>query len=310
MVRDYWYAIATSAELKRGRPLALKRFGRDLVLWRTDDGIAVTDDRCPHRGASLSAGKVVDGCIECPFHGFLFRPDGQCTRIPAQGDQPPPKGYGPEAFVAREARDFIWLWWGEPRDELPELPWFADPEEPDERFYWAGFDETWPVHWTRAAENQLDFTHLPFVHANTIGRAVKEEMVVDTRVEGSRIRASLANQDLGDFFIELVGPNLWRNRIGGRGWIVVVFVPIDEEHTHIYIRYYQRMVALPVLGPLVAWAMNWVNRYILAQDKRVVLTQRPIRGDHKNGEMLVKSDGPIIAFRRWRHAELHKDDEA
>ena len=84
-----WYPVATSRELRR-KPLRRELCGRALVLYRDAGGRAVAlHDRCPHRSAPLSGGRVVGGEIECPYHGWRFNGEGPCTLIPFHdGDLP------------------------------------------------------------------------------------------------------------------------------------------------------------------------------------------------------------------------------
>jgi len=69
-----------SQEVKRGEVKYVSCLGQDLVVFRSDiDGkIAILDAYCPHLGANLAAGgRVVNGCVECPFHGWQFNSTGK-----------------------------------------------------------------------------------------------------------------------------------------------------------------------------------------------------------------------------------------
>jgi phenylpropionate dioxygenase-like ring-hydroxylating dioxygenase large terminal subunit len=124
MILNQWYVILESREVKRGALLSVRRMGRDLVLWRDTQGtVSCMSDHCIHRGVALSAGKVKGDCVECPFHGLQYDGRGRVTVIPANGkDAPVPATFQGEAFVVREAHGYIYLWWGEPREGYPELP--------------------------------------------------------------------------------------------------------------------------------------------------------------------------------------------
>ncbi len=110
-------------------------------------------DLCPHRGAALSLGKLHGDRVACPFHGFEFDPTGRCTVIPANGlGAPVPKASG--SNPARRARrtGLIFIWWGEPQ-AAPARAVVRDL--PDDAFSYATTTDHWPVHYTRAIENQL-----------------------------------------------------------------------------------------------------------------------------------------------------------
>jgi phenylpropionate dioxygenase-like ring-hydroxylating dioxygenase large terminal subunit len=319
MISDQWYAVLDSREIKQGKPIGVTRMGEKMVFWRDAQGhLAAAQDLCPHRGAAFSIGKVKGDCIECPFHGFQFDPTGQCTVIPANGmSAPVPKAMKVRAYPVREAHGFVYLWWGEPRDSYPELPWFENL--PDGEFSYRTATDHWPVHYSRAIENQLDMEHVPFVHANSIGRNAgtvvddpcvewtaqdRFSMYVRYRHDDGQTRPSdePISADPSGFHLEFIFPNLWQNYLGSKSRPVLAFVPVDEANTLIYLRFYQRFVTAPGLRSIVDLVSQPANMFVLRQDKRVVLTERPIKTDLRMGEKLIPADGPIVAYRRQRLA--------
>src|SRR4051794_36343577 len=85
--RNFWYPILESRKIKTGsKPIGIQRLSESLVLWRDSDGkVHCLLDRCPHRGAKLSLGKVLNDRIQCGYHGFEFNKQGECASIPAYG---------------------------------------------------------------------------------------------------------------------------------------------------------------------------------------------------------------------------------
>ncbi|PZR18539.1 MAG: hypothetical protein DI536_01275 [Archangium gephyra] len=80
-IRQQWYAALPSVRLK-SKPVAITRFGTKLVLWRDARGNAVCMvDRCAHRLAQLSRGRVRDGCLECPYHGLRYDSEAPVFRF-------------------------------------------------------------------------------------------------------------------------------------------------------------------------------------------------------------------------------------
>ena len=90
---EWWLPVATEAELAPQRPLAVTLLGEPLVLWHDGAQAHAFTDRCPHRGARLSLGRVHDGQLECPYHGWRFGGDGQCRHVPALPDFVPPASH-------------------------------------------------------------------------------------------------------------------------------------------------------------------------------------------------------------------------
>jgi len=118
MIRNQWYAILDSTEVRRGRPVGVTRMGEKLVAWRDSQGkVTVMHDKCAHRGVALSVGEVHGDCIWCPFHGFEFDAGGRCTVIPANGkDVPVPKAFKVQAYPTHEMHGLIFIYWGEPEE--------------------------------------------------------------------------------------------------------------------------------------------------------------------------------------------------
>ena len=86
MIPNQWYAVLDSKELHQGKLLGVTRFGEKLVFYRDSSGNPVClFDRCCHRGASLSYGKIMGDHVQCPFHGLEYNSTGRCVLIPANG---------------------------------------------------------------------------------------------------------------------------------------------------------------------------------------------------------------------------------
>ncbi|HTX90821.1 MAG TPA: aromatic ring-hydroxylating dioxygenase subunit alpha [Anaerolineales bacterium] len=319
MIPNQWYAILESQEVRKGKPVGVTRMGEQLVAWRDSRGtVTVMVDRCPHRGVALSAGALIGDCVQCPFHGFQFDISGKCSLVPANGrEAEPPKALHVTSYPTREEHGFIYIWWGEARQELPPVPWF---ESIPETMVYATLKDHWANHYGRAIENQLDVVHLPFVHHNTIGRGnrtlvngpiAKEEShwpgdhLINLWVynDVDRGQKPLKPTELPEPsrrpFLQFRYGNLWQNWIADNLRVVVAFAPIDNENTLMYLRYYHT-VRIPLLRQLYGWLGCLINLVIERQDRRVVVTQRPHRPDLGIGEILIPGDNPIVLYRKIR----------
>jgi len=309
IITNRWYVIAASSELRGKKPVGLVRFGENLVLWRDAEGVAhAAADLCPHRRVRLSPGRLVDGCLECPFHGFRYDGTGACTLMPAHPERKIPQTMSLKKVPLREAHGLIYMWTGtgEPAGEVP----FFDELK---GMYWHGAQVMINAvcHYTRAIENQLDFAHLKFVHRNTIGRFAKTVVDVESEVQGDRIAAQLEGDT--SFGICFLGPNLWIIRLG-RSTQMLAFIPVSDEKTRYLVRSYRPTKGLPIIRDVVDYISSRANVPILGQDIRVVGTHPLDETRLRMGEVLVPSDIPIVQYRRWREAHrgawsLSTDDE-
>ncbi len=263
-----------------------------MVAWRKASGeLVVMSDLCPHRSAKLSLGKIVSDQIECPFHGFQFDAEGACRLVPEIKRDAP--GIRCHTFKIREEKGWIWLFWGDPAQAPAELPWFNDRKD---LLHYSTYEESWPVHFTRSVENQLDYAHLPFVHKSSIGRFAKLDGEMKSECTDQFIRWSF--REHGDAGIEFVFPNIWINLISSKYFLTLAFVPVSDHETKLYLRSHRSYLTWPPFS----WAMDlldrWLNRWILGQDRAVVLSQEPSNSILAE-EHLVGSDRFIRHFREW-----------
>lgn len=316
MIKNQWYAVLDAKQVKKNKIYGVTRCGEKLVFWRDDaNQVHCIFDQCCHRGASLSAGHIENQHVACPFHGFQYDSKGKVVLIPANGkNRDVPENYKVNAYFVKEAYGFIWLWFGDDFGAAAgPIPFF---EELKSGFTYGQISETWAVHYTRAIENQLDVVHLPFVHDTTIGRGNRTlvngpvvkwtdnlmTFYVDNQQDRGQNpkRASEIEAYERLFHLQFQMPNTWQNIISDDIRIVAAFAPVDDEHTHIYIRFYQRFMKIPGLRHLVNRFSNISNRVILHQDRRVVLTQHPKKSELNMGENLIQGDLPIVEYRKRR----------
>ena len=92
MLKNFWWPLEFSHVVK-DKPMRVTALEQEFVLYRTPDGAAhVLSDLCVHRGGALSDGWMSGDCIVCPYHGWEYKSDGACVKIPANAkDAPVPK---------------------------------------------------------------------------------------------------------------------------------------------------------------------------------------------------------------------------
>lgn len=316
MIRNQWYAILESTEVRRGKPVGVTRMGEKLVAWRDSQGkVTVMHDLCPHRGVALSVGAVHGDSIWCPFHGFEYDASGRCTLIPANGQTAPvPRAFKVQAYPTHEAHGLIFIYWGQPAGEVPPPRWFNDL---DAGFSYGAVRDPWAAHYSRVIENQLDVPHVPFIHHNTIGQGGRtvidgpwvewqdpDRFFVYTSMRPEDGTPARRADEMAPpaklFHLEFIFPNLWQNWISPQVRVIVAFAPVDEGNTVMYLRFYQNFMRTPGLRGLINRSAMIFNTIVAHQDRRVVVTQRPARSDLRMGEKLIPGDGPIIAYRRRR----------
>lgn len=163
--KTLWHPVALGQEVQ-GSPLASHLLEQALVLWRDEGGqVQAWEDRCPHRGARLSLGRVLGDRLECPYHGWQFDAQGQCQHVPALPRFAPPASHHVQTFEVQEAHGLVWVRLQPPQGEETPLPAFDDTGL---RSLNCGPYEV-ATSAPRVVENFLDMAHFSFVHEGWLG---------------------------------------------------------------------------------------------------------------------------------------------
>lgn len=105
----HWYVIGEPEDFPVDRPKKAMVWGNNYVVWRTSNGSFVgLMDACPHKGASLSGGNIVNNNIMCPYHGYEFNSSGCLDKVPGLCFRPD-SHYDVEKFDVTEKDGWVYL---------------------------------------------------------------------------------------------------------------------------------------------------------------------------------------------------------
>ena len=168
-IRNLWYVAAWSHELGAERPIGRVIIGEPIALYRKADGSVVAlEDRCPHRHAPLSLGRIQGDGLMCMYHGLTFSADGVCTGGPGPTIIPP--GTAARAYPAVERWNWIWVWTGDPdRADPASIPQVHDPA--DAAWVMRSDVMDYAADYQLIHDNLCDLSHLDFTHETTLGAA-------------------------------------------------------------------------------------------------------------------------------------------
>jgi phenylpropionate dioxygenase-like ring-hydroxylating dioxygenase large terminal subunit len=167
-LQNFWYVAGWSHQVTEGQIVARTIIGEPIVLYRTSrDTITVLEDRCCHRFAPLSRGRLEGDDLRCMYHGLKFAASGECVEIPSSDRIQ--KGVAVRSFPIVEQDRWIWVWMGAAARADPALiPRALGHEDPDYTV------ETGELHYDAnyqlIHDNLLDLTHFSYVHETTLGR--------------------------------------------------------------------------------------------------------------------------------------------
>lgn len=333
-VLDAWYAAAASHEV-RGELLARTLLEEDLVLFRTEDGSArALLDRCTHRFAPLSQGRLCADRVVCPYHGMEYDGTGLCTRIPGQ-DRIPVQARV-KAFPVLERYGLIFVWMGDPERAdsalLVDIPQYESSDWGISRGH-----AVFACNWRLITDNLIDPAHTTFVHQRTIGNdagadvRLSSEMVGDRTVSCGRwINNSVpvpivkrfanpsGNVDRWQFYYVTAPSTCWvdfgcmptgtahtaeeQERAPYRVISYAFLTPIDQGSTH-YFSFQLRNVAAHDL----AVTQEFEHLYKLTFEEDRVLLEQIQRAQEAHPElkpMYIASDGGVARLRRLVDEQL------
>lgn len=245
-LRRYWHPIAVAAELKEKPIKRVRILSEDLVLYHGEDGVyGLVAERCSHRGASLAYGKIEGSNIRCPYHGWLYDPEGRCVEQPAE---PPKSTYKNRvkhpAYPVQKLAGLLYAYMGpKPAPLLPKYDVLVRTDGERRIVVLPQLD----CNWLQPMENSVDPTHTHFLHGVGKGRPVhgdrgaeiqKYEFEVFTYgIMKKRLalngdgKMALVNQH------PLVFPNMLRQH-HGREHYLQYRVPVDDTHTLFFELYF------------------------------------------------------------------------
>lgn len=176
-LKNCWYVAGWDYELIDGKMLSRTLLEEKVVMFKGESGkVIALDDRCCHRAAPLSFGRIEGDCVRCMYHGMKFDATGKCIQIPGQETIPPQLGV--RSYPTELRYGLVWIWMGDPAKADPakivDLPYMEDPK-------WKGIPAYlhYDANYLLIVDNLSDFAHLAFVHTNTLGGS--EEYAYQTK---------------------------------------------------------------------------------------------------------------------------------
>lgn len=301
MIQDAWYIAVESTELKQ-KPVACTIADQEIVLFRDRRGqVHALFDRCPHRNVQLSKGRLVQGHLQCPYHGWEFNPSGQCVRIPALANQSDiPKAACTRRFPVIEQQGYIWVWTGQTapteQDKPFEFPYFSDP-----KWGWGRLQGHIHNSVANIVENFIDNPHTGYIHgglfrtpashwSDTHVQMAEDGVIIDIEEESVEnsllakllVKGQVTHQD------QFIYPSIVRVAYGfGPGRQMVgyqICTPETALSTRLYVHVSWQM---GVLNPLVKTLMPFFGKLILKQDVDILENQ---------GQMIAKYGEEFVSI--------------
>lgn len=284
-----WFAAARSQAVC-ARPLRVVIFGTPLVLVRGSEGAPwVFEDRCPHRGAALSRGRLTVAGLVCPYHGWSYGADGACTGIPGCPDPRLAAGIRLRTYAAQERDGLVWIT-SNAGKTLPERIRALDTQR--RRFLWQAL---WHAPVLDIQENFLDALHTHIVHPGLVrGGKTRRQARVTLSATGDGFQVDYEGQATQSgllyklfesrrtreraYFSGLsVAQIEYRYATGRAIWITLCCTPESDRSTHLF----------GMLHTEGHWAPAWLIRLLVWPLVRRVARQDQAIVEHQSEQRSI-----------------------
>jgi nitrite reductase/ring-hydroxylating ferredoxin subunit len=310
-LRHFWHPVCTLQELEQARPegegpLGVTLLEENLVIVKLEGEIVAMRDRCAHRLAKLSLGKITNGRLACPYHGWEYGADGKCANIPACPSADIPPRAVTEKFDCAVKYNLVWVrldgsW------DCTEIPYCSAWDNPEYKRKIVGEPYNWNSSSERRWENFTDFSHFAFVHPGTLyDPSYTEPEIVPIDRKGGELQFELApgremidnlpkDSPLGSFTYRTSMPytinleiRLYRNEQPFLLW--TASSPVSETTCRNFMIIAHTDLDTPDQQPLD------FQKIVLAEDQPVIESQP---GPLMIGEVSLPTDKISNQYRRW-----------
>lgn len=283
-----WYILAASKDVGT-KPRQVVLNGLPLVLFRDTRGRSIALlDRCPHRNAPLSAGRIVGDHIQCHYHGWEFDGAGACRAVPGLCAEPDHPARHVPSFACRDSQGWLWAY-SEPDVEPDHGPYqIPCADEPGYLTIREHLEMPGPLD--AVAENALDVPHTAFVHSGlfrknsdrmpievvirALDRGVEAQFLGEKRPEGlvGRLLAPRGGEVFhwDRFLLPCIAQVEYR--LGDRSHLVTT-AALTPRHATMTDLYATVAVKVPIPKSIVRAVFKPVAMRILGQDVEILRRQ-------------------------------------
>jgi phenylpropionate dioxygenase-like ring-hydroxylating dioxygenase large terminal subunit len=319
---QHWYPLSPIEDLDPKRPTAVTVLGLALVIWKPSSSptYRVFLDRCPHRLAPLSEGRVDEktGHLMCSYHGWQFDEQGLCTTIP-QAENPQLVAKNQQHLCAHslpccQENDLLWVWLDAKSAELAtKTPLPLSPQvDAAKGFVWSSFVRDLEYDWVTLVENVADPSHVPFAHHGVQGNRERATPIQFELLESTlnRIEANTVGRFQTKITFEPPSHLEYAIRFGDRGQqmgLVTYCIPVAPGKSRIIAQFTRNF------GKTLHWLTpRWWNHIkirnqvldgdmILLHQQEYFLQQKQQQQESWSTayRLPTQADRLVIEFRKW-----------
>lgn len=316
---NQWYPIAIQKFVDKSKPFKSVVLDVPIVTWydKNINHWNTVIDRCPHRGAPLSEGRLENGNIECPYHGYQFNGCGDCKRIPQlkKSKENLLRKMNTEAKITTVSEDIIWIWMNSSSYPICDPPKYFDMYENDmSNIYMEDYMTTVPFDYKYLQENIMDVSHTAFTHHGTqsdrkYATSIDYDIISDISVEGfSLISKNYPDKEYTRTNIYIAPTyhvtSIKREILGisFNNTLVTYVLPISNGNSQVISRFI--IEGIPnILKTMINMVPSWYKHLLVGEfvDDDIIMLNMMEKYNEKNGNynIVSSSDYPVIMWNRW-----------
>ncbi len=286
---SFWYVVAQSEQLQPQQVLSRQVLGEWLAIFRGANGQPVAlQDRCIHRNSRLSCGKVHQGKLECPYHGWVYNEQGQVIAVPAEDTQfRPHQRLQAKQYQICEQDGFVYVCLAS-----PQIPPFSMPYYQEAGWYRVRVIHRFHNNVTNCAENFIDIPHTVSVHPGIFRQSHRQKLEMTVTRQSGTVVADYRNEtsNLGwwsrflnpqqttifhsdRFFMPNITSVEYKFGINRHLFITSQSVPETETSTLVYTDVAFNYGMWSLLAIPFVW---WTAKRIIGQDVKILKIQQDV----------------------------------
>ena len=328
-LNPHWYVVGQSKDFPINKPKKITLNETPITVWRDNNNkYAAISDICPHRGASLSRGRIdlQSKCVVCPYHTFKYNDKGRMLQTPGQTTMRTNNAYNFRADVPHyaivEKNNWIYIlnkplvdindiqrWIGSV--SLEDSIW-VEPEAQDDHFRCVTLSKVFEQDARTVTENSLDILHISEVHS--FGNRLRP-LPISSRLEqvgpgrhrytyeyeagAESIPSRIYGIETLTVENEYVLPHTTIARVKFGQFVNTVITaasPMTQDRTRLFVKAYRNncVYNTPFLDYIFDKITEKQMEKTLSEDKRVIDTIYP---KYRDGNFITKYDDLVKLYR-------------
>ena len=316
---NQWYPIAIQKFTDRTKHFKTTVLDTPIVTWydRNTEYWNTVIDRCPHRGAPLSEGRLQNGNIQCPYHGYQFNGCGDCVYIPqsnCNNDSKILSKMNTKYKITTVSEDIIWVWMNSSSFPTHDPPRYLESEEEASSYFIEDYMTSVPFDFRFLQENIMDVSHTAFTHHATQSHrsfATPIEYKITSNIDLNGFSMISRNIPETEFtrYNKFIAPSYHVTSIQRKlfgitfnNTLVTYALPVSQGNSQVISRFIIEgipKIFLNVMKLIPTWYRHLMVNEFVEDDIIMLNRMQEYNSQNNKYKILVESDTPVLMWNKW-----------